>query len=64
MHLARDCCIDSEAGFEVDLYDNAHVPVALAHRHASTSHVLGGNVLDLLVRYGLGADKKGRQHLR
>jgi hypothetical protein len=44
--------------FEMDLYDNALVPVALAHRHASISLVPGGKVLDLLVRSGLGADKK------
>jgi hypothetical protein len=39
--------------FEMDLYDNAIVPVALAHRHASISLVPGGKVLDLLVRSGL-----------
>ena len=39
--------------FELDLYDNAIVPVALAHRHASISLVPGGKVLDLLVRAGL-----------
>jgi hypothetical protein len=44
--------------FEMDLYDNSLVPVALAHRHASISLVPGGKVLDLLVRSGLGADKK------
>jgi len=43
--------------FEMDLYDNAIVPVALAHRHASISLVPGGKVLDLLVRSGL----EGRQ---
>jgi hypothetical protein len=42
----------------MDLYDNALVPVALAHRHASISLVPGGKVLDLLVRSGLGVDKK------
>lgn len=46
--------------FEMDLYDNALVPVALAHRHASISLVPGGKVLDLLVRSGLGSDRKGR----
>lgn len=40
--------------FEMDLYDNAIVPVALAHRHASISLVPGGQVLNLLVRGGLG----------
>lgn len=44
--------------FEMDLYDNSIVPVALAHRHASISLVPGGKVLDLLVRSGLGSDKK------
>lgn len=40
--------------FELDLYDNAIVPVALAHRHASISLVPGGKVLDILARDGLG----------
>jgi hypothetical protein len=44
--------------FEMDLYDNSLVPVALAHRHASISLVPGGKVLDLLVRSDLGAGKK------
>lgn len=44
--------------FEMDLYDNSLVPVALAHRHASISLVPGGKVLDVLVRSGLGAQKK------
>ena len=39
--------------FELDLYDNAIVPVALAHRHASISLVPGGRVLDLITRAGL-----------
>jgi hypothetical protein len=39
--------------FEMDLYESALVPVALAHRHASISLVPGGKVLDLLVRSGL-----------
>ena len=39
--------------FELDLYDNAIVPVALAHRHASISLTPGGKVLDLLTRAGL-----------
>jgi hypothetical protein len=39
--------------FEMDLYDNAIVPVALAHRHASISLVPGGKVLDLLMRSSL-----------
>jgi hypothetical protein len=44
--------------FEMDLYDNALVPVALAHRHASISLVPGGKVLDLLVRSGLGSERR------
>lgn len=39
--------------FELDLYDNAIVPVALAHRHASISLVPGGKVLDLIARASL-----------
>lgn len=39
--------------FELDLYDNAIVPIALAHRHASISLVPGGKVLDLITRAGL-----------
>ena len=40
--------------FEFDLYTNAVVPIALAHRHASISLVPGGKVLDLMTRAGLG----------
>lgn len=40
--------------FEFDLYENAVVPIALAHRHASISLVPGGKVLDLVTRAGLG----------
>lgn len=40
--------------FEFDLYSNAIVPIALAHRHASISLVPGGKVLDLMTRAGLG----------
>ena len=39
--------------FELDLYDNAIVPVALAHRHASISIMPGGRVLDVLARAGI-----------
>jgi hypothetical protein len=46
--IARAC--DLIRHFEMDLYDNALVPVALAHRHASISLVPGGKMLDLLVR--------------
>lgn len=42
--------------FELDLYDNAIVPVALAHRHASISLVPGGKVLDLIAKAGLSRD--------
>lgn len=51
--IERAC--DVVRHFEMDLYDNALVPVALAHRHASISLVPGGKVLDLLVRTGLQA---------
>lgn len=46
--------------FEMDLYESALVPVALAHRHASISLVPGGKVLDLLVRSGLKPEKQRR----
>ncbi len=49
--IVRAC--DLIRHFELDLYDNAIVPVALAHRHASISLVPGGKVLDLLTRAGL-----------
>ena len=39
--------------FELDLYDNAIVPVALAHRHASISLVPGGKVLDIMAKASL-----------
>lgn len=39
--------------FELELYENAIVPIALAHRHASISLVPGGKVLDILSRKGL-----------
>lgn len=51
--LVRRAC-DLIRHFELDLYDNAIVPVALAHRHASISLVPGGKVLDLLAKAGLG----------
>lgn len=50
--LIRRAC-DLIRYFELDLYDNAIVPVALAHRHASISLTPGGKVLDLLTRAGL-----------
>lgn len=40
--------------FEFDLYENAIVPIALAHRHASISLMPGGKILDLVSRNGLG----------
>ncbi|MDV2944770.1 hypothetical protein, partial [Acinetobacter baumannii] len=39
--------------FELELYENAIIPIALAHRHASISLVPGGRVLDLLSKNGL-----------
>lgn len=39
--------------FELDLYENAVIPVALAHRHASISLTPGGKVLDLVTKNGL-----------
>lgn len=52
--LIRQAC-DLIRHFEMDLYDSAIVPVALAHRHASISLMPGGKVLDLMVRSGLKA---------
>ena len=43
--------------FELDLYDSAIVPVALAHRHASISLMPGGKVLDLIARAALAPGK-------
>jgi hypothetical protein len=39
--------------FELDLYQNAVIPIALAHRHAAISLVPGGRVLDLLTAAAL-----------
>ncbi len=39
--------------FELDLYQSAIIPIALAHRHASISLVPGGKVLDLMTKHGL-----------
>lgn len=44
--------------FELDLYDSAIVPVALAHRHASISIVPGGKVLDIIAKTGLEASSR------
>lgn len=41
--------------FELDLFENAIVPVALAHRHASISVIPGGKVLELITKHGLNA---------
>ncbi|TXH71935.1 MAG: hypothetical protein E6Q83_00020 [Thiothrix sp.] len=46
--------------FELDLYESAIVPVALAHRHASISIMPGGHVLDILTKTGL---QKNHQNL-
>lgn len=39
--------------FESDLYENAVVPIALAHRHTAISLAPGGQVLDLLTQDAL-----------
>lgn len=49
--LAR--ALDVVRYFELDLYQNAIVPIALAHRHASISVQPGGKALDFLTRNGL-----------
>lgn len=49
--LNKAMCVISH--FELELYENAIIPIALAHRHASISVVPGGKVLDLLSRKGL-----------
>jgi hypothetical protein len=49
--VARAC--DLVRHFELDLYESAIVPVALAHRHASISIVPGGKVLDIVTKTGL-----------
>lgn len=41
--------------FESDLYKNAVVPVALAHKYTAISFSPGGRVLDILTRRGLEA---------
>ena len=40
--------------FESDLYTNAIIPIALAHRYTAISLVPGGHVLDLLTEKALG----------
>lgn len=54
--LGRAC--DLIRHFELDLYESAIVPVALAHRHASISIVPGGKVLDIITKTGLGRVKR------
>ena len=49
--IERAC--DLVRHFELDLYESAIVPVALAHRHASISIVPGGKVLDIITKTGL-----------
>ncbi len=39
--------------FETDLYRNAVIPIALAHKYTAISLVPGGRVLDLLTRNAL-----------
>ncbi len=48
-NLIQQAC-DLIRHFEMDLYESAIVPVALAHRHASISIMPGGKVLDILAR--------------
>lgn len=43
--------------FESDLYDNAVVPIALAHRYTAISLMPGGHVLDLLTRRTLACHR-------
>jgi len=47
--LVQQAC-DLIRHFEMDLYESAIVPVALAHRHASISIMPGGKVLDILAK--------------
>lgn len=51
--VSRAC--DLIRHFELNLYESAVVPIALAHRHASISIVPGGKVLDILTKTGLKA---------
>lgn len=39
--------------FETDLYKNAVVPIALAHRYTAISLAPGGHVLDILTKQSL-----------
>jgi hypothetical protein len=42
--------------FESDLYENAVIPIALAHRYTAIRLMPGGKVLDLLTKKGLQLD--------
>ena len=44
---------------ESDLYKNAVVPIALAHRYTAISFEPGGRVLDLFARQSLGGENDG-----
>ncbi len=52
LELARALALITE--FESDLYENAVVPIALAHRYTAISLIPGGRVLDVLTRRVLG----------
>tara|TARA_Y100001001_G_scaffold164530_1_gene197049 strand:+ start:1651 stop:3021 length:1371 start_codon:yes stop_codon:yes gene_type:complete len=52
--VSRAC--DLIRHFELNLYESAVVPIALAHRHASISIVPGGKVLDIITKTGLKTD--------
>jgi hypothetical protein len=54
--LVKRAC-DLIRHFELDLYESAIVPVALAHRHASISLVPGGKVLDIVLKAGLSREE-------
>jgi hypothetical protein len=41
--------------FETALYENATIPIVLAHRYTAISLVPGGRVLDVLSRQGIGS---------
>lgn len=45
--------------FECDLYENAIIPIALAHRYTSISLEPGGRALDLLTKELLASNKTG-----
>ena len=55
--LARALALIQE--FECDLYENAVVPIALAHRYTAISLRPGGRVLELLTRQKLGCVSAG-----